>query len=113
MENLLRRARSGGLGLFLATQSPGDFEYKCRDQIRLWLIGRVKEKVAVDKLRPMLEAGKVDAAAKLSGQSAGQFFLIREREVVPINTQISLIATTQVPEDRILNLAKGFTKLES
>src|SRR5207244_2256736 len=62
MENLLRRARSKGVGLFLATQSPGDLDYKCRDQIRIWLVGRVKEKVAIDKLRPMLEAARIDAA---------------------------------------------------
>ncbi len=37
MENLLKRARSAGVGLLLATQSPGDFDYKCRDQIRLCL----------------------------------------------------------------------------
>ena len=51
MESLLRRARSAGVGLFLATQSPGDLDYKCRDQIRTWLIGRVKEQVAIGKLQ--------------------------------------------------------------
>ncbi|HEX8697355.1 MAG TPA: helicase HerA-like domain-containing protein, partial [Myxococcaceae bacterium] len=43
MENLLKRARSGGLGMLLVTQSPGDFDYKCRDTIRSWFVGRVKE----------------------------------------------------------------------
>jgi DNA helicase HerA-like ATPase len=28
MEDLLKRACSAGLGVFLATQSPGDFDYK-------------------------------------------------------------------------------------
>jgi GTPase SAR1 family protein len=106
MENLLRRARSAGIGLFLATQSPGDFDYKCRDQIRLWLLGRVKEQVAISKLKPMLEAGRVDAAAKLPGQGAGQFYLVREREVAPVQTELSLLSTEQLPEDRILELAR-------
>jgi hypothetical protein len=106
MENLLRRARSAGLGLFLASQSPGDFDYKCRDQVRLWLIGRVKEPVAIGKLKPMLEAGQVDAAAKLPGQGTGQFFLVREREVLAVQTEPSLIATRQLPEDRIQELAR-------
>src|ERR671929_1621730 len=56
MESLLRRARSAGVGLFLATQSPGDFDYRCRDQVLTWLVGRVKEPVAIAKLKPMLEA---------------------------------------------------------
>src|SRR5690606_7322514 len=50
LEDLLKRARSAGISLFLATQSPGDFDSKCRDNIRNWFIGRVKEKTALDKL---------------------------------------------------------------
>lgn len=109
MESLLKRARSAGIGIFLATQSPGDFDYKCRDQIRLWLIGRVKEPTAIAKLKPMLEGAKVDAAAKLSSQGTGQFYLVREREVVPIQTDRSLIATQQLPEDRIAQIASAKT----
>ncbi len=107
MESLLRRARSAGLGLFLATQSPGDLDYKCRDQIRTWLIGRVKEQVAIGKLKPMLEAGRVDAAGKLPGQGTGQFYLVREKEVTALQAEPSLIPTAQVPEDRILELARA------
>jgi DNA helicase HerA-like ATPase len=107
MENLLRRARSAGVGLFLATQSPGDFDYKCRDQIRLWLVGRVKEPVAIAKLKPMLDAGRGDPAGRLAGQQTGQFYLVREREVVAIQTRRSLLDTVQVPEERILDLARS------
>jgi hypothetical protein len=105
-ETGLRRARSKGVGLFLATQSPGDLDYKCRDQICTWLVGRVKEKVAIDKLRPMLEAARIDAAAKLPGQEMGHFYLIREKEVLPVQIEQSLIPTAQVAEDRILELAR-------
>jgi hypothetical protein len=109
MENLLRRARSAGVGLFLATQSPGDLDYKCRDQIRLWLIGRVKETVAIAKLKPMLDAGRGDPASRLPGQQTGQFYLVRDREVVAIQAQRSLIDTQQLPEARILELARPTT----
>jgi DNA helicase HerA-like ATPase len=106
MENLLRRARSRGIGLMLATQSPGDLDYKCRDQIKTWLIGRIKEKVSIDKLRPMLEAAPGDIASRLPGQSTGEFYLAREKEIVAIKTKQSLIATAQVAEDRIAELAR-------
>ena len=106
MENLLRRARSRGIGLMLATQSPGDLDYKCRDQIKTWLIGRIKEKVAIDKLRPMLEAAPGDIGSRLPGQSTGEFYLAREKEIVAIKTNQSLIATAQVAEDRIAELAR-------
>ena len=106
MESLLKRARSAGVGIFLATQSPGDLDYKCRDQILTWLIGRVKEAVAINKLKPMLEAGRVDVSAKLPGQEMGQFYLARESDVVPIRADRNLIPTTQLPEERILAAAR-------
>jgi len=106
MESLLKRARSAGLGIFLATQSPGDLDYRCRDQVLTWLIGRVKEPVAIAKLKPMLDR-RPDAADKLAGQKAGEFYLVRESDVTPVFTARNLIPTEQVPEDRILTLACG------
>jgi DNA helicase HerA-like ATPase len=106
MESLLKRARSAGLGLFLATQSPGDLDYRCRDQVLTWLVGRVKEPVAIAKLRPMLDR-RPGAADKLAGQKAGEFYLVREGDVAPVATARNLIPTEQVPEDRILALARG------
>ncbi len=107
MESLLKRSRSAGVGLFLATQSPGDFDYKCRDQVLTWLVGRVKEPVAIQKLRPMLDAGRPDAADKLAGQAAGEFYLVREGDVQPVRADRNLIPTSQLPEGRILALAAG------
>lgn len=106
MENLLKRARSAGIGLFLATQSPGDFDYRCRDQVLTWLLGRVKEPVAIGKLKPMLEA-KPGAAENLAGQKAGEFYLVREADVSPVHAIRNLVPTEQLPEDRILQLARG------
>ena len=51
LQSLLKRARSAGLGLMLATQSPGDLDYKSRDQITSWFIGRVREDTALRKLK--------------------------------------------------------------
>jgi hypothetical protein len=106
MESLLKRARSAGVGLFLATQSPGDFDYRCRDQVLTWLVGRVKEPVAIAKLKPMLEA-RPDAADRLPNQAAGQFYLVRESDVLPVAAARNLIPTEQLPEDRILALARA------
>ena len=47
LQSLLKRARSAGLGIMLATQSPGDLDYKSRDQITSWFIGRVREDTAL------------------------------------------------------------------
>jgi hypothetical protein len=106
MESLLKRGRSAGVGIFLATQSPGDLDYKCRDQVLTWLVGKVKEAVAINKLKPMLDTGRADVTGKLPGQEAGQFFLVRESDVVPIRADRNLIPTAQLSEERVLAVAR-------
>ncbi len=105
MEDLLKRARSAGVSIFLATQSPGDFDYKCKENVRTWLIGRVKEPRAIEKLKPMLVSAKGNVLDKLGGQATGEFFLVRESEVVPVRSEASLLKTEQLPEDQIAKLA--------
>jgi len=106
MEHLLRRARSAGLGLLLATQSPGDFDYRCRDNIRTWFVGQVKETNSLAKMKPMLSECRVDVAARLPGQTTGQFHLIRDGVVMSLMADPSAVDPRQIPEDEILSLAR-------
>jgi Helicase HerA, central domain len=106
MEDLLKRARSAGVGIFLATQSPGDFDYKCKENVRTWLVGRVKETRAIEKLRPMLSAGRADVADKLAAQGTGEFYLVREAEVLAVKSNESFVRTEQLSEERIAELAR-------
>ena len=105
MENALRRWRSAGLGVLLASQSPGDFDYKCRDNVRNWFVGRVKEDTALNKMRPMLKEARTDIAAKLPGMETGQFFLVREGQVESLAAARSLVSAEQLPETELLLLA--------
>ncbi|WP_269324385.1 ATP-binding protein [Chondromyces apiculatus] len=107
MENLLRRARSAGLGLLLATQSPGDFDYRCRDNINTWMLGRITQPVAIQKMRPMLEDSRVDVAGKLAGRQVGQFFLLRNGDVSGFTSRLPAILPAQLPEEEILALARA------
>ena len=106
MENLLKRARSAGVGVFLATQSPGDFDYKCKENVATWLLGRVRELRAIEKLEPMLAAAKGDVSDKLAGQATGQFYLVRESGVTAVRSEESFLRTEQMPEDQIVRLAR-------
>src|SRR5437588_13052585 len=54
----------------------GDFDYKCKENVRTWLIGRVKEPRAIEKLKPMLAAAKGSVTEKLAGQATGEFYLV-------------------------------------
>ncbi|MDI1480393.1 DUF87 domain-containing protein [Polyangium sp. y55x31] len=110
MENLLRRARSGGLGLMLATQSPGDLDYKCRDNIRSWFLGRVTQTVALEKMRPLLSEARVNVTARIPNQGTGEFHLLKDGAVTPFKGHLSLLRTEQVPEAEILKIAARHKK---
>jgi len=106
LQSLLKRARSAGLGLMLATQSPGDLDYKSRDQITSWFIGRVREDTALRKLKAAFQSESgLDPAAVLPGQTVGEFHLVQEGLVRSMKAQRSLIEAEQVPFDRIEQLA--------
>ena len=106
LQSLLKRARSAGLGIMLATQSPGDLDYKSRDQITSWFIGRVREDTALRKLKAAFQSESgLDPAAVLPGQTVGEFHLVQEGHVRSMKAQRSLIQAEQVPFDRIEQLA--------
>jgi hypothetical protein len=107
LQSLLKRARSAGLGIMLATQSPGDLDYRSRDQITSWFIGRVREDTALKKLRAAFQSDSgLDPAAVLPHQTVGEFHLLQEGLVRSLKAQRSLIAAEQVPFDRIEQLAR-------
>ena len=110
MENLLRRARSGGLGLLLATQSPGDFDYKCRDNLRSWFVGRVTQAVALEKMKGLFSEAQLNVAARIPGQEPGEFHLLQERHVTAFKGGLPLLRAEQLPESDILSLANSVGK---
>ncbi len=107
LESLLKRARSAGMGIMLATQSPGDLDYKSRDQITSWFIGKVREDTALRKLRAAFSSDSgIDPALVLPNQKVGEFHLIQEGMVKAIKSQRSLVQADQVPFDRIEELGR-------
>jgi hypothetical protein len=110
MLDLLKRGRSAGLGVFLATQSPGDLDYKCRDNIRSWYVGRVAEKTAVDKMKPLLSECRINVGAKLAQAKTGEFFKLEDGEVVELKADPALMRTAQMTEDGILQAAARSAK---
>ncbi|WP_006786403.1 ATP-binding protein [Thiorhodospira sibirica] len=105
LESLLRKARSAGLSLLLSTQSPGDLDYKGRDQIGTWFIGKIKEENAIRKLKPMLQDARTDISGKLAAQETGAFYWLDGTQVTALQAQRSLILAEQIPADEILHLA--------
>jgi DNA helicase HerA-like ATPase len=106
LESLLKRARSAGISVILATQSPGDLDYKCRENVRTWFVGLVKETRALEKLKPLLSDAKIDASAVLPKQKVGQFFMISEASAVPFAAERNLLETEQLSEADIVRFAR-------
>ncbi len=105
MFDLLRRARSGGLGVLLASQNPGDFDYKARDLIGTWLVGKVGQDRAIEKMRNLLQ-GYPNVAPRLASQATGNFFVLTSSQVVEVKCDRSLMNTEQLSEQDIIALAQ-------
>jgi hypothetical protein len=74
---LLRQGRKYGVCCLLATQSPGDVDYKALGQIGTWFLGRMRTSQEANKVEPSLSAQPgVDSAAiidRLPSFDIGQF----------------------------------------
>jgi len=105
MFDLLRRARSGGIGVLLATQNPGDFDYKARDNIGTWLVGKVAQDRAIEKMRNLIGAYP-NVASRLATQSTGHFFVLSNGRAVEVRCERSLMNTEQMSETEVLDLAR-------
>ena len=57
-------------------------------------------------MKPMLSECRVDVAARLPTQETGEFHLIRDGNVTSLRAAPSIVATEQLPEQEILELAR-------
>ena len=98
MENLLKRGRSAGLGLMLATQNPGDLDYRCADQISSFFLGKITQKRALEKVRAVL--GDADEQ-QLAKQDVGEFHFAQDARVRRVRAEPSLVRPQQLSDERI------------
>ncbi|MDH3492269.1 MAG: ATP-binding protein [Acidobacteriota bacterium] len=69
---LLKQARAFGLGLLLATQNPGDLDYKALSNVGTWFIGRLQAERDKEKvLEGLVTANSGADAGEISKQLAG------------------------------------------
>jgi hypothetical protein len=90
----------------IGTQSPGDLDYKGRDNITTWALGRIQENTALEKIKFVAEGTSFDIRACLPRYTAGRFLLRTEGlEPVEVQTYRSFIETAQLSEQKIVELA--------
>ena len=106
MFELLRRARSGGIGVLLATQNPGDFDYKARDLIGTWLVGRVAQDRAIEKMRNLL-GSYPNVSTRLASQPTGHFFVLQPGKASELKCDRSMMQTEQMSDSEVTELARA------
>ena len=89
---LLKQARKYGVGCLVASQSPGDLDYRTMGQARSMFLGSFTQKQEISKIEPMLGNAPDPKAitANLPSLKAGQFELFSpdvSEEVVHLSTR--------------------------
>lgn len=106
LQDLLKRARSAGIGVLLATQSPGDLDYRARDNISTWFVGKIAETRAIAKMKPLLSECRTSIEKQLPVQRVGQFAMLQGGHVTRFESARSLLDTEQLAEHEIRALAR-------
>ena len=74
LETLIRQARAFGLGIILATQNPGDIDYKVLGNIGTRFIGKLRTENDVEKVSAAIGISSGALKRTLLDFSAGDFF---------------------------------------
>ena len=104
--DLLKRGRAGGLGVLLASQNPGELDYRCRGNVHTWFVGRVAEKTAIDRMKPLLGEYRVNVAGKLGTAKTLEFFKLEEEDAVEFKATPSLMKAAELNDEAILEAGR-------
>jgi hypothetical protein len=104
LQDLLKRAPAAGLGVLLVSDSPADFDYRSRDQIYTWFLGRISDKRSIDKMKQLFES-RPAVRGKLGMLEADRFVMLQGEAVADLQRAPSLLRTEQLPEAELMALA--------
>lgn len=117
LQTLFKQARKYGIGCLMATQNPGDVDYKAMAQFGTWAIGRLTTRQDLKKVSHIVKSLSPEQAdrimALLPKQDVGEFIVMSPPKVVAMKTrwlctkhetldedQISKMKNTEVPEPK-------------
>ena len=115
---LVKQGRAFGVGCLLATQNPGDIDYKGLSNCATWIVGKLQTKRDRDKVREGLtdaEFSPADLAKKLARPKTGEFMLINKEGDVHFIKERWLLTyhCTLSPKQLRRYRAKGVSPYES
>ncbi|MEZ4236965.1 MAG: DUF87 domain-containing protein [Myxococcota bacterium] len=108
LTGLLVRARTAGLGVVLVSRSPSELDDRTGDHVHTWLVGQVKERGALARLRPMLEAARAEPE-RVPELLPGQFQAVVDGVGHAVDADPCLVPPRRVTEERLLALAQAGT----
>ncbi|MBR8323354.1 MULTISPECIES: ATP-binding protein [Burkholderia cepacia complex] len=114
---LVKQGRAFGVGCILATQNPGDIDYKGLSNCATWIVGKLQTKRDRDKVREGLtdaEFSPSDLAKKLARPKTGEFMLLNKEGDVHFIKERWLLTyhCTLSPEQLRRYKAKGLAPYE-
>ncbi|MFT4311453.1 MAG: ATP-binding protein [Candidatus Woesearchaeota archaeon] len=74
LELLIRQARAFGLGIVVATQNPGDIDYKILGNIGTRFVGKLRTANDLEKVAGAMDMSVSDLKADMSSVKTGEFF---------------------------------------
>jgi hypothetical protein len=77
LENALRQWRGLGLGLVLLSEHAGRFDYRCRENIDSWIVGKVTDAKALPKLAPVFGSAGESLLKRLPEFGPSEFAMVR------------------------------------
>jgi hypothetical protein len=114
---LVKQGRAFGIGCILATQNPGDIDYKGLSNCSTWIVGKLQTKRDREKVREGLtdaEFSPSDLAKKLARPKTGEFMLMNKEGDVHFIKERWLLTyhCTLSPEQLRRYKAKGLAPYE-
>jgi hypothetical protein len=109
--NLLdKQGRAFGVGCLLATQNPGDIDYKGISNCATWIVGKLQTRRDRDKIREGLtdaEFSPADLTKRLARPKTGQFmFLTKAGDVAFVQERWLLTYHCTLSPDQLLRLKR-------
>jgi len=114
---LVKQARAFGVGCILATQNPGDIDYKGLSNCATWIVGKLQTKRDRDKVREGLtdaEFSPADLAKKLARPKTGEFMVLnKEGDVLFVKERWLLSYHCTLSPDQLKRYkSKGVSPME-
>ncbi len=112
---LFKQARKYGISCIIATQNPGDIDYKAFAQFGSWAIGRLSVKQDIKKVENSLKtlAGAQDLISTLPKLQAGEFLLFApdiSKSLIKLNSRWLYTQHKTLNEEQIKELTKDLKK---